>query len=670
VRHAPGYSERVVESPISPVREAPHARDTPSERVRLAQLLVEVGELHDAERELAEALGDHPDDLTALNLVAKIKHMRGELSQAVALWARIHASSPHAERALLYLGSVMQLARGPERTAADWPALGPASILHEPAAQLDLERAFRAFLARRVDDAYATCDRLAHRWRVQDPVLYKMAVLAKAWMSELNGDLESACATLEALGQERGFETDTDRILSLARVCERLGTRERLETAAHVFRFLERNYGKMSAVARLARLYRRLDDHELAATYEARWRESFEARMHRPRVGDAARVAASRYVPLEWMARLRGRPRDVGADPAAIDDPRQEAMVRFIAGDARAARALFARRGARLDEAYLAELDALEGDPTSAARRFGRLLDGGGSPLDARLLGALLRACLVHPGSPLDAVAARALRRPEPGRELESRARANPRHAGAWREVAALHRIVGDVADAAACEERAKTLAEAAERDARAVGRVLAAAVFRLGGKTKGLIHQVWADRRPVDRGRGGFLASDDILGNVTLEMKQSVRSTFLAVREYARSRFPRQTGDVLDYEYTYKVTKEDEPSGGTSAGLPTALAFLSVFLQKPVPQDVALSGVLIADSHDALVVRGVGDAPYKVKGGYHRNLRCIVMPAENRAELEMNELVPPAVCERFVRHVGTLDEAVAAIFGEDVWLE
>jgi len=235
--------------------------------------------------------------------------------------------------------------------------------------------------------------------------------------------------------------------------------------------------------------------------------------------------------------------------------------------------------------------------------------------------------------------------------------------------MATVRSLLGDAEEAARCLEHARALAEAAERDALPIGRVLAAAVFQFVGKTKGLVHQVWADRRPVEPGRGGFLASDDILGNVTLEMKQHVRNAFFAVREYARSRFPRQTSDVLDYRYTYKVTKEDEPSGGPSAGLPTALAFLSVFLQKAVPQDVAFSGVLIADSHDALVVRSVGDAPFKVKGAYHRNLRQIVMPAENRPDLEANALVPPAVCERLVRYVATLDEAVTVTFGEDTFL-
>jgi ATP-dependent Lon protease len=184
------------------------------------------------------------------------------------------------------------------------------------------------------------------------------------------------------------------------------------------------------------------------------------------------------------------------------------------------------------------------------------------------------------------------------------------------------------------------------------------------------LIHQIWADRRPAAApGRGGFLRDEDILGNIAPDMKQGIRNTFFAVREYARSRFPEQTRDILNWEYTYKITKEDEPSGGTSAGLPTAVALLSVFLQVPVPQDVAFTGVIVADAHDALAVRRVGDADEKVRGAYGRNLRKIVLPADNRADLAASCAIPPAVEDEIVLYAQTLDEALSLTFGPELWL-
>src|SRR5262249_29440263 len=159
--------------------------------------------------------------------------------------------------------------------------------------------------------------------------------------------------------------------------------------------------------------------------------------------------------------------------------------------------------------------------------------------------------------------------------------------------------------------------------------------------KAKGLIHEVWAGRQPAPPGQGGWLPTENILGNLTSEMKEGVSNTFLAVREYARSKLPHLTSDILDYNYTFKVTKEDEPSGGLSAGLPTALAFLSVFLQRPIPQDTAATGCVVADSHEVLTLRGVGDAEYKVKGAYHRNLRMLILPLANRSALEVSGQVP-----------------------------
>ena len=60
---------------------------TTEDQLAHAKVLVELGELHLAEIEVAEVLDEHPDDLTALNLFAKIKHIRGELSQAIACLA-------------------------------------------------------------------------------------------------------------------------------------------------------------------------------------------------------------------------------------------------------------------------------------------------------------------------------------------------------------------------------------------------------------------------------------------------------------------------------------------------------------------------------------------------------------------------------------------------------
>src|SRR5215472_4634256 len=87
------------------------------QRLQYARVLVEIGELDEAEREIADQLDDHPDDLASLNLLAKIKHIKGELSQAIACWAQLHARSPHNELTLMCLSALLQIAKDPARGA-------------------------------------------------------------------------------------------------------------------------------------------------------------------------------------------------------------------------------------------------------------------------------------------------------------------------------------------------------------------------------------------------------------------------------------------------------------------------------------------------------------------------------------------------------------------------
>ncbi len=173
--------------------------------------------------------------------------------------------------------------------------------------------------------------------------------------------------------------------------------------------------------------------------------------------------------------------------------------------------------------------------------------------------------------------------------------------------------------------------------------------------------------REPAPKGQGGRLRSEAILGNLTVDMQRAVRSTFLAVREYARARFPHLTEDLFDHDYAFRITKDDEPSSGSSAGLPTALAFLSVFLQRPVPQDIAFTGAVIADAHDVLIVRRIGDVEHKVEGAYHRDLRALVVPEENRRDLETSPRIPAAVRETMCRYVSRIDDAARIAFGDEL---
>jgi hypothetical protein len=242
----------------------------------------------------------------------------------------------------------------------------------------------------------------------------------------------------------------------------------------------------------------------------------------------------------------------------------------------------------------------------------------------------------------------------------------------AWRRPS--HRQVsgrwGDSASDAARIESARASALAAARTERdnPIGRVLAAGVYHFNGKPKGLLHELWVHREPTTPGRGGTLSADDILGNVTPELRAAIRNIFVAVREYAKAKFPHATRDIADWTYSYKLPKEDEPSGGLSAGLPTALAFLSTFLQRPVPRTIASSGALVSEAHDVITLGRIGEADFKVKAAYHGNLRSLILPAANRADVEASLHVPLAITHEVVQYAADLDQAVRLVFGDDAF--
>ncbi len=653
------------------------------ERLQLCSVLVELGDLGAGEAVLLKLLADQPQDREALSLLAKIKHIRGELSAAFACWAQVHALAAEVQGAHMRLASMLRLAQDPERGAGEFLALGQNQLWRKPAALLELEGAFRLFVALRPDEARAACSRLAQKSRDQDRDLYKLAVLAEAWIAELAGDPARAAEILEQLGNERGFAGDTDRALALVRVYELLGRGEDLEKAIHVCEYLLRTlrgFERVSALGRLAALCRAAGREAEAADYDQQFLLAFQARMHRPALADALAAASRHYLPLQRLA-AASFVAGAAADPLAVPEethPRSRALGLALAGERAAARALLEQGGEVLDRKYLADLALLDGQQAAAVRLYlGALVDDPGDP---RVIGWLLDHAGGAPAAPGDAVVApdagaadtAALIRahftpPERSRAaaavLEGQVRESPRRPAAWRQLAVLHRLRGDEPEARRCAERAAALAAAAARRESAVGRVLSAAVYHFAGRAKGLIHEVWAARKPVAPGQGGFL--DEILGNLTSELTQAVRNTFLAVREYTRANLPHLTGDILDFNYSFKVTKEDEPSGGLSAGLPTALAFLSVFLDRPVPQDLAASGMLVTDAHDVLVVRPVGEAEWKVRGAYNRNLRLVILPEGNRADLERSVQVPRPVSARLVRFVPELDSAVRLVFGD-----
>lgn len=634
------------------------------DRLRYAKVLVEMRELQRAELEVAEILEETPEHLDALSLFTKIKHMRGQLSLAVACAAQLQSRrSISGEQGRMHLESMLHMAQDPVHGAGEFLALGQFQLVKKPTAYLALEEAFRQFVNRRPTEAEATCRRVAARHKESDPSVYKLAVLAEAWIHELTGQLQPACEILERLGLERGFETDIDRLMALVALYEKIGTRPSLEAAVNICRYLLNGADGTFVLGRLAMLHHRLGESEAAAEYEQRHLTAYRRMMHRAGFDDLLAVASRRFLPIERLRQVHVPAMDAPPDASR----RETAIAHAIRGDAAEARRGFSIAPEVLDLKYLADLEALEngnGRADRAVEGYVKVLRA--DPADLNVIAWLLERQAASPSKAIAAVFQEPAVLAESLQALERAVHDSPVDYRLWRQLSVLFGLMNRGADQQKqFADRAAALERAARERSQAIGRVLSAATYRFAGTVHGLIHEIWATREMATPGRGGSLQRDDILGNLTPEMRDSVRNTFIAVREYAQSMFPHLTRDIMDYHYGYKVTKEDEPSGGTSAGLPTALAFLSQFLQRPIRQDVALTGVLVTDAHDVLTVRTVGDIEQKVDAAYHRNLAMIVVPSGNRPILERSSLVPLTIQAEIVRYASDLDEAVRIVLGE-----
>ena len=632
------------------------------QRLEEARVLVELGELTQAEAEVAAILEESADDLEALRLYSKIKHMRGQLSLALACYAQLQArGTAPGELARIHLESMLRMAQDPERGAGEFLAVGQR-LVQKPTAYLALEEAFRLYVARRPHEARAVCRRAAGRYRDRDADVYKLAVLAQAWISELSGDLDAACAALEHLGQERGFEADLDRVMALVGLYELIGTRDKLEAAVNICRFLERSFGARFVAGRLALLHRRLGREAEAARYEERHLAAYRRWMQRPTFTEVVRVAARRLLPLARLRSISFVEREM-SEPVSVNEA---AIAQTLAGDPDAAARIAADGEEALDLKCRGNLVALmEGESERAVAICVQALRE--DPSDPHLAGWLLDVQGRAPHPEIGEILRERPIAPRVLAELKTAVKTSPGDTRVWRRLATFFGLQpGGREQQAQFDERATALELAAQDRARVSGKVFAAAVYRFFGRPCGLVHEVWATREMPPAGHaGGTLRRDDILGAVTDELRDSVRNTFLAVREYARAKFPHRTRDILDYNYCYKVTKEDEPSSGVSAGIPTALAFLSLFLQRPVAADMVSTGTLVADAHDVLTVGPVGDIEPKVDAAFHRNLSMIIVPRANQRELEQSAVVPRAVIREIVRYASDLDEAARLAFGE-----
>lgn len=487
------------------------------------------------------------------------------------------------------------------------------------------------------EDARALGDRLLARWPREPEVLGLLGNLAHR-TGAISEAMRHWTALYDALGVTSSSPSGLERLSLLAAANDCAPTAEGWVSAARTWDFLARS-GKLSAYERLAQSRRRLGNEAGARKAEQAYEEAFRRRMHWLSPEERMRALLDRPLPMQ---RLRG-----------LELPPLDRLVEKKArGIALLARGRFASARRALEEEgggwlALAELGCGEGERAVRIAAEHLEKEGPRAPTAFVLANAV-------------AIAPRARLRPgvlelalEALRPMVERARPDEE---ALFYLALLQERLGRHGAARTSFSRLQALRGQGWPPA---GVARAAAICSLRGRQRGLVHDVIARRfRPGEAERGRLIESE-VLGEFAPGSREQLRRTFAAVREWLHARYPER-GEAFDaWGYGIHVTKEDQPSGGPSLGLPAAMAFVSAMLDLSIPRHVVFTGALSYDALGRIAVLPVGDVNLKLKGALHAGARLLVLPASQREEALSGEQVPRRIAERSTVFVATLDEAL-----------
>jgi len=630
-----------------------------------ARLCFAAGLSDQAEAEARAALAIFQNDEPTSTLLAAILHQRGELGRAIRIHADLARHYPAEASALVELSRLFEASLRPDPPILRAPA-GHAELAPPQPGMHELEHALRLSFSGNLQQALRVVDRVALRARGETRSLYKLAILERAFLLEQAQDIRGAIQTLERLADEPGLASDIERLLCLSMLYEREGTVERIRRALRAVRHAYVVTRKPSLLRRIARLVGKLGHNHLATAFERRYFDIFQKRMHALTLSETVSALRFVYLPpeslsqlsfdsssvLEHFKRYRVRRR--------IDHQRRAALLALWAGDDAQASVIFeeiADRGhaTSVDRLYLADILERRGSALDALILRQKAI----AALDKLDAAPLLRLCAHERVTNHDIINAlgNSDRLDEATRVLQARAKIFPNDARTLVALMHLARARGDDHRAREYQNHAQAIARTSRVPAHIV---LAAATFRCGGEVRGIIHELWVDSRRVKKGHGG-LDDADIVGSVTSELRLRIVAIFHAVRAFVRTRYPhRVIADLDDRRYFLRITKDDEPSSGDSAGLPIAVAFASAMLGFSVPANMAFSGALVGDAHHILTIAKIGDVDAKIEGAYERRLRKIVLPADNRDDVVLAERIPRRIVEDLVVFAGSFDEVLA----------
>ncbi len=649
------------------VRTNDHIRRRMEYHLATASLCFAAGLSDQAESEARAALSLGAGDEAASLLLASIHHQRGELGAAIRLHMELAPRGPVEPSALAELGRLFESSLHPDQGMVRPPTLNidPAST---PPGMSDLEHAFRLSFSGNLQQALRVVDRVAQRARTEARSLYKLAILERAFLLEQAHDIRGAIATLERLADEPGLANDVERLLCLSMLYEREGTVERIRRALRAVRHAYVVTRRPTLLRRIARLVGKLGHVQLADAFEARYFDVFQRRMHALTLRETVGALRHVYIPPEGLSLLPFNQKAVQRRAARHDDckrpdhQRRVAILAVWTGDDTRAESLFGQLEAQgqttpIDRLYFADVLERRGDPVQALVMRKKALGN----LDKLEAAPLVRLCN---GGPVTAEDIRGAlgdgaRINEAIRVLQTKHKVCPDDAPTLEALARIVAAGGDMENANLHEKHARMVTQRAELPRHVV---LAAAAFRRGGEVRGIIHELWVDSRRVNKGRGG-LDANDVLGSVTSDLRMRAVAIFHAVRSFVLARYPhRVIEDLDDRRYFLRITKDDEPSSGDSAGLPIAVAFASVMLGFSTPKNLAFSGALICDAHHVLTIGKIGDVDAKIEGAYERRPCRIVLPADNRDDVGFAERIPRKIANEMVIFARSFDEVLERI--------
>ncbi|VDK74564.1 unnamed protein product [Litomosoides sigmodontis] len=141
-----------------------------------------------------------------------------------------------------------------------------------------------------------------------------------------------------------------------------------------------------------------------------------------------------------------------------------------------------------------------------------------------------------------------------------------------------------------------------------------------------------------------GSLEATGHLGDV---MKESMRIAYTVAKNILRNRFP--DNDFLDKAHIHvHVPEGATPKDGPSAGCTITSALLSLALNQPARQNVAMTGEISLTGR----ILPVGGIKEKVIAAKRSGVNCIILPEENRKDFsDLPDFIRENVDSHFVSH-------------------